>query len=191
METEKIKIEEIKKHLKGILSEKRYNHSLGTMRMAKELAKIYGEDEKKAEFAGLVHDIAKEMTRTDIDNYIKKHGIILDEIEKEAPALLHSKLGASIVKERYNADEEVQKAILYHTTGKKGMNTFSKIICLADKIEENRTFDGVEEMREIAKKDLDKAILINLDFVIEKSLKNQRLIHPDTTDFRNYLIMNK
>ena len=48
--------------LKNILSEKRYTHSLGVMKEAKLLAKIYGIDEETARLTGLAHDIAKEMT---------------------------------------------------------------------------------------------------------------------------------
>lgn len=36
-------------------------HSIGTMKEAKKLAEFYGLDEEKAEMAGLIHDIAKEM----------------------------------------------------------------------------------------------------------------------------------
>ena len=52
-------IEKIKKDLKNMLSEYRYNHSIGVMNKAIELAKIYGVDEDKAALAGLTHDIAK------------------------------------------------------------------------------------------------------------------------------------
>ena len=38
------KIEQIKKELKNMLSEKRYIHSIGVMEMASELAKIYNVD---------------------------------------------------------------------------------------------------------------------------------------------------
>ena len=183
-------IEEVKNYLKENLSEKRYNHSVGTMKSAKELAKIYGENEKDAEFAGLIHDIAKEMNKEEIDKYVLEHNIVIDEIEEKQPALLHAKLGASIAKEKYNANEEIQKAILYHTTGNEKMDRFAKIIYIADKIEENREYDGVEELREIAKTDLNKAIVIIIDFVLEKSIKNSRLIHPDTISLRNKILSN-
>jgi len=184
-----MEIEEIKKELKGILTENRYNHSIGAMKMAKELAIFYGEDEKKAEFAGLVHDIAKEMSKQEIEEYVMSHNIEMDEIEKEQLGLMHAKLGASIICEKFNADEEVQKAILYHTTGNKKMNQFAKIIYIADKIEENRTYDGVEEIRKIAKENLDKAMFITIDFILEKSIRNKRLIHPNTIELRNYLLL--
>lgn len=183
-----MELEEIAEELRGILTEKRYIHSLGTMKKARELASIYGEDKEKAAFAGLIHDVAKEMSKEEILEYVKEHNIEMDGIEEKQLGLMHAKLGASIAKEKYNADEEVQSAILYHTTGNIGMNRFAKIIYLADKLEENRNYEGVEELRELAKKDLDQAILITIDFVLEKSIRLKRLIHPNTIELRNYII---
>ena len=85
-------LEEIEKYLKNTLSEKRYMHSVGTMKKARELAKIYGEDEEKAAFAGLVHDMAKELTKDQMEEYIKKYNVVVDEVEKMKPSLLHAKL---------------------------------------------------------------------------------------------------
>ncbi len=182
-------IEEAKKYLKENLTQKRYKHSLGAMKAAKELGRAYGENEEEVEFAGLVHDIAKELSKEEIELALKKYKIIPDEIEKEQVSLLHSKLGAAIAKELFNISEKTQKAIEYHTTGNKDMDTFAKIIYLADKIEENRDYPEVEELRELTKKDLDKAILFVLDFTIQKSVKKGRLIHPDTIELRNKLII--
>ena len=69
-------IEEIKNELRNILSEKRYLHSIGVMEKAIELAKIFGEDEEKAGYVGLVHDIAKEMTEEELLEYANKNNII-------------------------------------------------------------------------------------------------------------------
>ena len=181
--------EEIKEKLKNRLSENRYNHSVGTMISARELAKLYGEDEETAAFAGLIHDVAKELSKDEIEEYIKRYDIKIDEIEKKQIALLHAKLGACIAKEEFGASEKVQNAILYHTTGNVKMDRFAKIIYVADKIEENRCYMGVDERRKISKEDLDGVILDTLNSTIEKSIRLGRLIHPDTTDLRNYLIM--
>ena len=181
-------LEEIENHLKGILSEERFKHSVGTMRMARKLAKIYGENEDEAAFAGLIHDIAKEMSKEEILEYVSTHNIEMDEIEKQNLGLMHAKIGASIAHEKYEASPKVQNAIRFHTTGNAEMDTFAKIIYLADKIEENRNYDGVEELREIASNNLDKAILIVIDFVIEKSKRLGREMHPDSINLRNLLI---
>ena len=96
--------------------------------------------------------------------------------------------GSVMAKEKYNADIEVQNAIKYHTTGNIEMDKFAKIIYLADKIEENRTYDTVDYLRDLAKEDIDKAVLFVLDFTIEKSIKNAGPIHPDTINLRNFLL---
>lgn len=62
------------------------------MKMAKKLAKIYGEDIEEAGFAGLIHDIAKEMSHDEIMKYVKIHKIKMDEIEKRQLGLMHAKL---------------------------------------------------------------------------------------------------
>lgn len=181
-------IEEIKENLSKRLSEKRYTHSLGTMKSAKELAAIHGENIEEAELAGLIHDIAKELTKEEIETYLKKYNIKPDEIEQIQMGLLHAKLGAVIAREEFHLSEQIQKAIEYHTTGNKKMDKFAKIIYLADKIEENRNYEDVEEFRALAKQDLDKAMLAFLDYTIVKTIKKGHLIHPDTVEVRNELI---
>ena len=53
-------IEEKKFFLKERLSKKRYIHSINVSEECVKLAKIYGEDIEKAEYAGLLHDICKD-----------------------------------------------------------------------------------------------------------------------------------
>lgn len=186
-----IKMEDIKEELKKMLTKERYNHSLGAMKSAGELARIYNEDEESAKFAGLIHDIAKELIKEEIEKMLSKYNIELDLIEKNQIGLLHSKIGAELAREKFNASKKVQDAIKYHTTGNIKMDKFAKIIYLADKIEETRTYDEVEELRKLANQDLDAAILFVMNFTIQKSIKKQTLIHPDTIEMRNNLILKK
>lgn len=186
-----VDLEKVKENLKERLTEKRYNHSIGAMKAARLLARIYKEDEEEAAFAGLIHDIAKEMPKAEMEKYVKEHKIEVDEIEKIQMGLLHAKIGASIAKEEFGASKKVQEAICYHTTGNKDMNVFDKIIYLADKIEENRDYDGVKELREKAKSDLDEAMLFVLDFNIQKNIRKGILIYADTIELRNKLLMKK
>ena len=183
--------EKICKQLKKGLSEKRYIHSIGVMEKAGELAKIYNLDIEKAKVVGLMHDIAKEMTQEEINNYIKLNNIEIDEIEKIQPHLLHGKIGADICKKEYGFTEVMQKAILYHTTGNPDMDLFAKIIFIADKIEKNREYEGVEQIRELASKDIDKAIIKVLENSIIKKVAEQKIIHPNTVNTRNALLMQK
>lgn len=187
----KNKMEEIKEELKKMLTEARYLHSLGAMKAAGELARIYGENEEEAKLAGLVHDIAKELPKEKRDEALKKYNIEPDIIEKNQPSLLHSKLGAELAKEKFGVCEKIQNAIKYHTTGNIKMDKFAKIIYLADKIEETRNYAEVEELRKLAKQDLDTAMLFVMDFTIQKSIKKQTLIHPDTIETRNDILIKR
>lgn len=185
----KNKMEEIKEEIKKMLTQGRYLHSLGAMKAAGELAKIYGDDEEGAKLAGLVHDIAKELPKEEIEVALKKYNIEPDIIERNQLGLLHAKLGAELAREKFNICEKIQNAIKYHTTGNIKMDKFAKIIYLADKIEETRKYPEVEDLRRLAKQDLDKAMLFVMDFTIQKSIKKQTLIHPDTIEMRNTLIL--
>lgn len=181
-------IEELQIELKNILSEKRYTHSIGVMKKAKELAKIYDVDNQQAEIAGLLHDIAKEMSIEESLKYIEENNIQIDEIEKQTPSLLHAKIGADIVKKKYNLSEEIQNAIKYHTTGNINMDKLAKIIYVADKTEENRNFEGVEELRKVAEQGLDLAVFEILSYDISKNIKKKRMIHPDSILIRNNIL---
>lgn len=186
-------LEKIKKDLKESLSEKRFVHSLGVMERAEELAKRYSVDVEKAKLAGLTHDIAKEMSEEESLEYVEKHNIEIDEDERVNTKILHGKIGAYMVKEKYGLCEEIQNAILNHTTTEKNMDMLSKIIYIADKTEKNRKSKeyDINYERELANKDIDAAIIYILDNNIIELIKKQKLVHPKAIETRNYLIIKR
>jgi len=185
------KIEIIKEELKTILSEKRYLHSIGVMEKAMELAKIFGEDEEKAAYTGLVHDIAKEMTEEQLLEYANKNDILLTKEDKIVSSMLHGIVGADIVKQKYGFTKEMQDAIYYHTTGRENMTLLDKIVYVADKSEERtRNSEHANKLREITKKKgLEEAFLFVLeDWTIPKSIEKRKIIHPNSIYARNDII---
>lgn len=180
-------IENIKAELKAILSEKRYKHSIGVMKKAEELAKQYQIDTYVAALTGLAHDIGKEISNVEKITYCKEHDIKIDEVEMHNVGLLHAKIGADITK-KYGFTKEMQNAILYHTTGHLDMDLLAKIVFVADKIEENREYEGVESLRKLAMQDIDKCTLVILDYTIKKNIDKGVLIHPDGIFARNQLL---
>ena len=82
----------------------------------------------------------------------------------------------------------MQNAILYHTTGHIDMDLLAKIIFVADKIEENREYTGIEELRKLAIQDIDKCTLTILDETIKKNIDKGVLVHPDGIFARNQLL---
>ena len=150
--------------MKERLSEKRFNHCVNVAKMAKKLAKIYNVDEEKAEVAGLLHDIAKELTNAELIGYAMKYKIDYENVPQESINILHAEVGAKLAKEFLNIDEDVEMAISYHTVGNKNMNLIEKIVFIADKISEERDYTGVEKIRECAiNNQIDKAIHMFLE----------------------------
>lgn len=186
-------IDKIKEDLKNTLSERRYIHSLGVMEMAVELAQIYNVDEKKAELAGLLHDNAKEMTPEELLRYVDDNNIKISEVERINTKILHGKVGADIAKKKYGVSKEIQEAIEYHTTTNPNMTTLDKIVFVADKIELNRksaTYD-IESERELAKKDLDGAVIFIINSNITSLIQKDKLINEESIQTRNKLMIER
>ena len=156
------------------LSGYRYTHTLGCERAAKMLAERFGGDVEKAAFAALLHDITKRLSKEEQLYLCDKYGIIPCDIEK--------------IQHEYGAPQDIVDAIACHTTGRADMTLLDKIIYLADYIEETRDFDGVEPARELAKTDIDEALLYCFDQSLYDLLGRGKLIHPDTMAARNALI---
>lgn len=181
-------IKKIDKDAKQMLSEKRYIHSVGVMRKAEQLAKKYGIDVNKAKLAGLAHDIAKEMSKEDILKYVQEYHIFVDEYEAENLGLLHGKIGADFCKNKYGFSEDMQESIEYHTTGRPEMDDLAKIIFIADKTEEGRTYVDFAKVAEKEEEGLNSLLLYILDNSIIHIIEKGKTMHPDTVITRNYFL---
>lgn len=173
--------------IKDKIGEKRFLHTLRVKDIAVELSKIYGVDEKKAEIAGFLHDVAKFKNKELLYEYVRIYNLEMTEDLKKAPQIIHAHLGSEIALKKYNIkDKDICNAIKYHTTGRAGMSSLEKIIFLADYIEPNRNFSGVDEARKLAFKDLDKAMVFSLDNTIKFLIDENLYIAIDTIKARNY-----
>lgn len=185
-------LEKINNYIKETLKGNRYSHTLGVVETAKELAKINGEDEKKAELAALIHDVAKYIPVEEQVKILEDEGCELDEITLNSPQVLHGFTGAIIAKEKFGIeDQDILNAIKYHTLAKKDMSNLEKIIYIADYIEPGRDFPGVKKLREITKENLDEGVLKGLENTILFVIKQGNLLHPLTIEARNFLVMQK
>ena len=183
-------IEKLKEDLKIVLSDSRYNHSISVMNMCEALASKYNVNVKKAKLVGLMHDMAKDMTKEEKIQYVKNNNIECSLIEEKIVEILHGKIAADICKKRYQFDEEMCTAIKYHTTGKENMTLLEKILFIADKIDETRNYEGVEELRKLAFEDLDKSILKNIDDTLIINIQKNRLILEESIKTRNNLLLS-
>lgn len=165
--------------LRATLTPQRYLHSVGTMRCAIELADRFGFDTKKARLAGLLHDCAK-LPGEKLLELSGRYGIVTDAYDRKNPGLLHDRVGACYAREEYGiTDAEILTAIGCHTRGEAGMNAFSRLVYLADKIEPTRDYPGVEEIRRMAEKDMDRAALMSMQSVLAHLNEKKLSVQPN------------
>lgn len=166
----------------AMLKPKRIPHVRGCEEEAVRLAKRWGEDSEKAAEAAILHDITKKLNLREQLILCGKYGIIPDTLEANSEKLLHSKTGAAIARERFGVSDEVYESIKWHTTGKADMSLLDKIIYMADYIEPNRDFDGVDALRELAYTDLDKAMVLGFEMSLEDLARYNVQPHPNTME---------
>lgn len=171
-----------------MMKQKRVPHVMGVEEEAAKLARRWGADETLARRAGALHDCTKYWTLEENTALCAKYGVALDELEQKAVKLLHSKTGACIAKYVFGEPEEVCQAIFWHTTAKEDMTLLEKIIYMADYIEPNRDFAGVERLRALSYKDLDKALLLGVETTIQEMEERGLPIHKRTLMARDWLL---
>ena len=166
--------------LKERLQEKRLKHSFGVMEMAVKLAECHNVNVEEAEVAGLLHDCAKNMSNDELIEYCKKNGIEIDEVKLKSPGILHADVGADIAKKRFNVSDNVVQSILYHTLANDEMTSLDKIIYIADLVEEGRVLDGIDVIRDMAFVDLDKAMLMGLEYCMDNVKTIGKTVHEQS-----------
>ena len=166
---------------------RRHAHILGVEEEAVRLARRWGADERDARRAGILHDCTKYWSREEHLALCDKYGLKLDELERTNEKLLHAKTGSLVAKHEFGENEAVCRAILWHTTGRPGMDLLEKIVYIADYMEPNRDFDGVEKLRKLAYQDLDAAVRQGLAMSIEDLKRRGAVIHRDTQGALDWL----
>ncbi len=164
----------------SMVMQKRVRHIRGTEEEAVRLARRWGADEEYARRAGILHDCTKYLELEEQLELCEKYGVELDELEHRAVKLLHSKTGACIARHVFGEPDEVFDAIFWHTTAKENMTTLEKILYVADYMEPNRDFDGVERLRELAYRNLDSALLLGVETTIQEMKDRNLPVHSST-----------
>lgn len=169
------------------MTEKRRNHTYAVVEEAKALSQRYGEDMEKAELAALFHDFFRGVSEAALNGYVRQLG--LGQAYLDNANLAHSKIAAFIMERDFHVqDQDIINAVKYHTTGRAGMTRLEKIIYLADAIEPNRLYPGIEEIRELAFRDLDEACLASLRHSIDYVKSKGLYLDQDTVMARDSLL---
>lgn len=168
--------EELEKVVVSLIKPNRVAHVLGCRDTAVELAKRWGADATDAARAGLLHDITKALDGPLQLTLCREYGRALDDFSRENPKTLHACTGAMVAQRIFGENPAVVAAIDSHTTGKAGMNVLEKIIYVADYMEPNRDFPGVEDLRRAAFENIDRAMEMGLEMTLELLRKEGKTI---------------
>jgi predicted HD superfamily hydrolase involved in NAD metabolism len=157
---------------------------------ALHLAERYGADQQKTAAAALFHDYAKDFSRDKLFQLVSHYQLKVDPVMAQAYQILHGKVAAAIACHEFGIkDPEILQAIENHTTGRKNMGMIEKIIYLADFIEPGRSYPGVDQLRELAEEDLDRAVFKALNNTMIYVLRTGKLLHPNTLEARNQMLL--
>ena len=174
-------LEEAKALVKSRLSEKRYRHTMNVKKLAVRMAQHYGVDTEKAALAAVLHDSAKELPRTELLQIMQDNAIIKKGTQNRPEPVWHGICAAILAKTQWNVqDEEILSAIACHTTGKENMSKLDKILFLADMTSAERDYPGVEELRSLEMRNLDKAMIQALKMTISFVEQKNAIADPES-----------
>ena len=180
-------MEELERVVTGLLNPSRVRHVLGCRDTAVELAKRWGADETDAARAGMLHDVTKALDGPLQLTLCAEYGTILTDFGKKYPKTLHALTGALVAERVFAENRAVVNAIRHHTTGKANMSLLEKIIYVADYMEPNRDFPGVEDLRRLAFSDLDAALKLGLEMTLEHLKHQGAEVSPESREALAYI----
>lgn len=171
--------------VKKYLTEERWRHTVGVAVTAAENSRRVRVCEIDAIYAAVLHDCAKYL------------GADAPELkgfkcpENVPPPVVHQFSGAYVAEHTFGVkDEAVLNAIRYHTSGRENMSGLDKLIFLSDLLEEGRDYNGVEELREIFRKDIDECLKVALERQLNRLQSLGGEIYPLTRRAYEYLKEN-
>jgi predicted HD superfamily hydrolase involved in NAD metabolism len=169
-------------------------HSERVAKLAGELMSMRGEASETAILMGLAHDVCRHFSNEEWLSHAKKLGLLVSDLERRHPVLLHGPIGASVLKTSFNIrSKDVLEAVYYHTYGYPTFSNSAWAMFIADKIEpqkiqENARLNAVSELSLDTSRPLSEIALAILDFQIDDLIGRGREVHSLQITARNFLV---
>ena len=159
--------------------------------VGQDLAIRHGVDSVEADTGVAAHDLARAVRRPVLLQEAERLGLQISFVERQQPILLHGPVAAAWLSSEGGYDiGPILEAVEFHTTGRPGMADLSKVVFLADKLDPRKVERApfLNRVAELARDDLDAAIVHYLDRTIERLVKDGQMVHPTAVEFRNHLL---
>lgn len=168
------------------------DHVYRVVEESRRLGQAHDVNEDRVLIAALGHDLYRSHVDAKLLAEAEVAGLEIASVERSQPILLHGPLGALAMANKFAvSDEDVLAAARHHTTARPGMSLLEKIIFVADKVEPQKasSVPAFVDAKAVADRDLDAAIRLILDHLIERALDRGWPLHPDTITARNELVV--
>jgi predicted HD superfamily hydrolase involved in NAD metabolism len=174
-------------------------HSISVAETAEALCRRFGIDPWKGRVAGLGHDIVKDRAVEEQWNLAERASAYpatsaLSDLVSSirgtefADKVIHGPAGAVFLLEsELVRDQDLLRAIAFHSTARQGMGSLEKLIFAADKLEPGRKGAGVEERRALKGLSLDNLFFYSLERSIRWLGSKGGAIAQSTIDLYNAL----
>jgi nicotinate-nucleotide adenylyltransferase len=163
------------------LTVERFLHSRNTALLAVDMCRRFGLDPCLGYLAGIAHDLGKQLDGKVLMKLAKADGMKITDLEKKKPGLLHGRVAAVLLRERFGIhNKEVLEAVAFHTSGSADMGPLAKVIYIADKVEPSRNVDPDQRKMCCEEDDLDKVFYAILNKTVSW-LQSRELVLCDET----------
>ena len=162
----RISYTELENKVRGMIKEKRFQHSLGVVSVSRMLAERYDLSPDDAAYIGIYHDAYRYSCDAATTQYCRQHGIEIFPEEEKEPMLLHGALSAIHFPEDAEGDVPgyFRTAVRHHTLGHKEMGKYGAILYIADYMEPGRKhLDDEDREKILSGKRLEDMIVTIMD----------------------------
>jgi predicted HD superfamily hydrolase involved in NAD metabolism len=154
------------------------------MHLMQELAELYDLNQDSAVTAGLLHDVAKDLSQEDQLTLAKRAGITFAYPCEQIPMYLHGPVGAYLVQTKLGVtDSMIVNAIRVHTSHgevEEGQMRFAWCLRLADILAPVIPWTGMKKLRrKVYNGQLEEAKLLLSAWVIEYFQASGIPVHPN------------
>jgi len=175
------------------VSDKRFRHIRAVAKVGRDLAELAGCDAFLVELAAWLHDACKEIKDRELIESGERLGLVLHPIERMNGHLIHGPVAALTVQAELGlTNDQVLEAISQHTLGGARLSLISKVVFLADCLEEGRPSDYTapiwQALNMDGELDLDLALVVACDLNLRSLIDSGKPIHPRTVEMRNYYL---
>ena len=159
--------------------------------IGQRLAARHGVDAELVDVGLAAHDLARALDGDELVSRANALDVSVGPIESRLPVMLHGPVAAAELEREGLRDARVLEAVRWHTTGRRGLGDVGKVVLLADKLDPQKAarYPYQDEIWRLASESLDAAIARFLSLSTADHLRQGRLVHPESIEFRNELLL--